>query len=92
MSGQTDKKEHEVCLNARREMRLSGVIDVDSFDEGSAVLQTTEGELSVEGEELKIGILDTERGIVTINGKINALFYSSDKSEEKRGLISRIFK
>lgn len=92
MNGQTDKQEHEFCVKMRKEMRLTGVRDIDSFDEGCAVLQTTAGELTVEGNELKIGILDTERGIVTISGKINGLFYSSEKVQEKRGIISKIFK
>ena len=92
MSGQIDKKEHEFYVKKRREMRVSGVIDIDSFDECGTVLQTTDGVMTVEGEALKIGELDTERGIVTVSGKINAIYYINDEKKEKQGLLSRIFK
>ena len=92
MNGQTDKQSHEVYLKHRREMSICGVKDVDSFDEESAVLQTQDGELTVEGEGLKIGTLDTDKGIVTVSGKINALYYTSDEGKEKRRLVSRLFK
>ena len=92
MNGQTDKQSHEIYLKHRREMNINGVKDVDSFDDGMTVLQTTDGELTVEGEGLKIGTLDTDRGIVTVSGKINAIYYSNDDGAEKRGLVSRLFK
>lgn len=91
MSGQ-DRQEHEISIRQRREMSIVGVKDIDSFDEFGAVLQTVEGELSVEGSELKIGILDTDRGVVTIAGKIDGVYYSGEHSEAKRGIISRLFK
>lgn len=92
MNGQTEKSVHEFSVKQRREMQVLGVKDIDSFDDTGAVLRTTEGIMTVEGDELKIGVLDTERGIVTVSGKINAVFYSGDNTEEKRGIISRLFK
>lgn len=92
MNGQTEKQSHEFSVKQRREMSVSGVKDIDSFDESGAVLQTVEGELTVEGSDLKIGTLDTDKGILTISGKINAVYYSGDSSEQKRGWLSRIFK
>lgn len=92
MSGHTESQTHEICVKQRREMSVTGVKDIDSFDETGAVLQTVGGELTVEGSELKIGVLDTDRGIVTLTGKINGFFYSSEQTEEKRGIISRLFK
>lgn len=87
-----ENREHEISIKQRRDMTVSGVGDVDSFDDTSAVLRTSEGIMTVEGEGLKIGILDTDKGIVTLSGKICGVFYSGDGNEEKRGLISRFFK
>ena len=92
MNGQTERSVHEFSVKQRKEMQVLGVKDIDSFDETGAVLRTTEGIMTVEGNELKIGVLDTERGIVTVSGKINAVFYSGDNTEEKRGIISRLFR
>lgn len=93
MSGQTDKRENEIFISERRELKIFGVKEVDSFDDCGAVLKTDMGELTVEGEELKMGTLDTDRGIVIFNGKINGLFYSDDgRLSEKKGLFSKMFK
>ena len=92
MNGQTDKQSHEIYLKHRREMSINGVRDVDSFDEQTAVIQTADGELTLEGEGLKIGTLDTDKGVVTVSGKINALYYTGDEGKEKRRLVSRLFK
>ena len=92
MNGQTDKQCHEIYLKHRREMSINGVRDVDSFDEQTAVIQTADGELTLEGEGLKIGTLDTDKGVVTVSGKINALYYTGDEGKEKRRLVSRLFK
>jgi sporulation protein YabP len=91
MNGQTEKQKHEIVLKNRRELTVQGVQEVDSFDENSAVLNTVVGELTVEGEELKIGTLDTEKGVVTVSGRINGVFYSADQPKEKRGIFKRIF-
>ena len=85
-------KRHEIILRGRREMSLSGITDIESFDEMGAVLHTTEGELTVEGSGIKIGTLDTEKGIVTVTGKIDGLYYTNDHPNEKKGIISRFFK
>ena len=93
MSGQTDKRNNEILISARKDLKVFGVKEVDSFDEGGAVLKTDMGELTVEGENLKMGTLDTEQGVVVLSGKINGLFYSDDgHSPEKRGLISKFFR
>ena len=93
MGGQTDRHSHGIIVTERRSLRVFGVKDVDSFDELGAVLKTDMGELTVEGEELKIGTLDTELGEVTLSGKINGLFYSNDtRPTEKKGLLSKMFK
>ena len=83
------KKEHEIKLLKRKEMSISGVSEVVSFDEESVRLMSVEGEIYIEGEEIKIGILDTDRGIVTLSGKVNGFYYVSEDKNEKKGFFSR---
>ena len=85
-------KMHEIVLRQRREMSLCGVTDIESFDEMGAILQTTSGELTLEGEDIKIGTLDTDKGIVTVTGRIDGIYYTNDRGAEKKGIISRFFK
>ena len=82
---------HELIMKQRREINVCGVKDIESFDETGAVMQTVDGILTVEGEELKIGTLDTDRGVVSVSGRINGIFYTSEDTGEKKGLFKRIF-
>ena len=88
----TEKREHEIHLGQRNFMSVSGVEEVLSFDENSVTLVSVEGELVIEGENIKIGALDTDRGVVTLNGKIDGFFYVSDDKNQKRGFFSRFSK
>ena len=65
--------------------------EVISFDDGGAVVLTENGELSVEGEGIRISNLDKDSGEIEITGKIDAMIYSADSSDKKKGLRSRLF-
>ena len=91
MSGQGERHEHRLSMKGRQELFVGGVNEVDRFDEASVVLRTSEGELTVEGDELKIGTLDTDKGVVSVSGRINGIFYTSEDTGEKKGLFKRIF-
>ena len=84
---------HEVAIRGRNHIDITGVSEVISFDDLSVVMVTVAGEMTVEGNDLKIGVLDTERGVVAIDGKINAVFYDDrDESGEKKGIFGKLFK
>ena len=83
------RKEHEIKIIKRKEMSISGVEEVISFDEESVRLMSIEGEIYVEGEDIKIGVLDTDRGLVTLSGKINGFYYVSEDKGTKKGFFSR---
>lgn len=78
-------------LEDRRQLRIGGVKEVISFDDGGAVVLTENGELSVEGEGIRISNLDKDSGEIEITGKIDAMIYSADSSDKKKGLRSRLF-
>ncbi|MBE6556375.1 MAG: sporulation protein YabP [Ruminococcaceae bacterium] len=91
MNGQektTLKDTHSLALADRHDMSISGVKEVTGFDETYVLLQTLCGELCIEGSQLRIGVLDTERGQVTLTGQIDAILYRSAE-EGKRGLFGR---
>lgn len=92
MNGQTEKNNHAFSVTMRKEMNISGVQEVESFDESCVTLHTVGGDMTVEGSGLRIGVLDTERGVVTLSGTIDAVFYTGDRSEEKRSLFRKLFR
>ena len=82
---------HNITLKDRKLLTVSGVTDVDSFDDVEIVAYTDAGELTVRGEQLKINILNTETGELNVEGVISSLSYLNERPEAK-SLLARIFR
>jgi len=89
MEAGADKKKHRLSLDKRARMDIEGVIEVESFDDVSVLLLTDCGELNIEGRELKIGVLDTDRGVVSIDGCVDAVYYSEERQKKRGSLFSK---
>ena len=84
-------KPHLLTLDGRRKLSISGVEEVESFDEQEIVMRTVTGGLVVTGEGLSVSRLSVENGDVNVNGRIDALRYENP-SEERRSLWSKLFR
>lgn len=82
---------HNIVLEDRRLLTVSGVSDVDSFDEETVVVFTDRGELTVRGANLHINRLSVEVGELTVEGEISALIYS-DEAPKSGGFFSKVFR
>jgi len=82
---------HNVIMENRRVMSLSGVRDVDSFDEQTVVVLTEMGELTIRGVKLHISRLDQDTGEMLLDGEISELIYS-DAVDEPKGFFARLFR
>ena len=78
-------------MSGRERLYISGVEEVVSFDDAGAVLETVDGELNVEGAGIRIGELDPASKKVSLSGRIDAMFYSSETPERKKGMLRRLF-
>lgn len=85
------ESERWLCLKERKSLEISGVREVVSFDDGEAVIITEDGELCIEGNGIRISELDSESGKVSVSGRIDAMIYSAEPSEKKRGLRRKLF-
>lgn len=84
---------HNVVIKDRKIMELTGVKQIDSFDSSEFLMETAQGWMLVQGKDLTLGKLDTERGDVIIKGLIENLSYvSNKKGSPKESLVSKIFK
>lgn len=84
-------KQHNIVLENRKKLVLSGVINVESFEEDSVELKTALGDLSIRGEGLKMESFVSDIGDLVVNGNIYAIVYMNDSSK-KQGFFNRLFK
>ena len=86
-------KPHNVFMESREKLNITGVRDVVSFDENTIILNTEMGGLVLKGANLHINKLNVEDGNLNIEGYIIACNYT-DKTDSKKagGFFSNIFK
>lgn len=85
------KMPHNLVMEDRRTLSITGVCDVDSFDEGTIIVFTDLGELTVRGADLHIKNLNIEAGEVSLEGKISSLTYA-DNAVKQTGFFGRVFR
>ena len=83
-------RSHSIHIDDRRLMSVSGVKDVDSFNEQFVQLLTEAGELRIEGADLHITKLNLDEGQIMLEGEITAMEYA--EAEERGSLFGRIFR
>ncbi|HOA33897.1 MAG TPA: sporulation protein YabP [Clostridiales bacterium] len=82
---------HNLVLENRRKLSISGVLDVDSFDESTIIVNTEMGELTIQGQDLHINNLSIETGEMCIEGSISTLHYS-EIEKRSGGFFSKVFR
>ncbi|TJX15696.1 sporulation protein YabP [Tissierella creatinini] len=81
----------KIILEDRSNLVISGVEQVDSFNENTIILTTIKGGLSVKGEGLNVSKVNLDEGNVRITGIINSISYNNKEGAPKN-LMGRIFK
>ena len=71
----TRAKEHKVEMLGRASLAVTGVEDVESFDDMEIVMNTSQGNLIVRGSGLHIGKINLDVGEIKVEGVINDLSY-----------------
>ena len=85
--------DHTVKMNNRKDLEITGVKEVDSFDNEEFLLETVMGYLIIRGENLQLKNLDVSEGSVIIKGKIYELSYVDEQQQEKaKGFFSKLFR
>ena len=81
---------HHVILEEREQLSISGVEEVESFDENTILLTTAQGALEIQGEGLHIEKLSLDGGDLRVEGRVNALLYEPDDGRGGGGLLARL--
>ncbi len=85
---------HNLILEEKSRLSISGVTDVDTFDEAKIILYTHDDTLEIEGADLHIQKLSVSDGEMLIEGEITAIVYTGRDgySSKGKGLLKRMFK
>ncbi|MEM1485949.1 YabP/YqfC family sporulation protein [Oscillospiraceae bacterium PP1C4] len=83
---------HNIIMEDRRRLTVSGVTDIDSFDEQTVVLFCATGELAIRGEGLHINRIDVDTGELSLEGDcIHSLTYA-DNLPLRGGFFGKLFR
>ncbi|KIL34958.1 spore coat protein [Cohnella kolymensis] len=86
-------KHQEIRMLNRKTLEITGVSNVDSFDNEEFLLETECGFLTVRGQNLHMKNLSLDQGLVAIEGTIHSLMYLDGAAGGKsKGLFGKLFK
>ena len=82
-----------VILENRQKLSISGVLDVESFNDECVIADTELGILVIKGMDLRINKLDIDSSELGIEGDIVSLEYSDREARSKGGgFFARLFR
>ena len=80
---------HGLSLKERKELSITGVTEVVSFDEETVVLRTALGTLIIQGSGLHFNHLSQDGGQVEVSGTVSDLIYQEPR--QTVGWARRLF-
>lgn len=83
---------HSFSVSERKNIIVSGVVKIDSFDNEEFLIETVQGYMNIKGENLEVVKLDTYQGNITIKGRICSITYLDENNKKESSVLSRLFK
>lgn len=85
---------HGISIAERKNILVTGVKKIESFDNEEFLMDTTLGFLVIKGSELEIIKLDTYQGNVSIKGNVDSLSYVNKdmKKDKEESFLNKLFK
>ena len=83
----TDKilSEHTVYMENRKELKITGVLQVIAYDEYKVVLRTDFGKMTISGRNLVAGQMSTESRTMELTGEVNYIQYQANRGKSESG-------
>lgn len=85
------KLPHSVIMEDRKKLSVSGVTDIESFDEQTIIAMTDLGELTIRGWNLHITRLNLEQTELLVDGEISSLTYT-DVRPQAKGFFAKVMR
>lgn len=86
---QMTEKAYSLSLDRREKAVLTGVTDVERFDESEVVLHTHGGRLILTGTGLHVSSLQLEEGRLLVDGAIDGAVYDGGAPRRRGGFLRR---
>ncbi|MBP0979086.1 MAG: sporulation protein YabP [Oscillospiraceae bacterium] len=86
------KASQNIILENRKKIMISGVKDIDNFDDNTVSMITTLGSLIIKGSDLKINKFSVETGDVSIEGTVNNILYDNFSKNKNKNFWAKIIK
>jgi len=88
----TNYSNHTLTVNERKNIVITGIVKIESFDEEEFLMETSMGPLVLKGSGLEIIKLDTHLGTVNIKGNIDSVTYTDTTKKKESGVFNKLFK
>jgi sporulation protein YabP len=85
------KAVHSIIIENRRKIVLTGVKEVESFNENDMIIITTAGALRIRGRNLDVGKISVESGDLEMTGTVISIHYS-DTERSPNNIITKLFR
>jgi sporulation protein YabP len=82
---------HTMLMENREKVTITGVDDVDNFNEGEVNLMTGAGAITLRGSDLHINKLSLDEGQLVVEGHITGVEYS-EPDARGGGFFGRLFR
>ncbi len=83
---------HNIVMENRKKLSVSGVIEINSFNEQLIEAMTEMGLLLIKGEGLHINKLNKESKEMNVDGKILSLIYQQKTNKSTGSVFKSLFK
>lgn len=90
---QRDVQKCNIIIEERKRLSISGVEDIDTFDESDFTAITSAGALVVKGRDFHISKLNVDTGELIVEGDFDScVFNNSFKGRTGGGILAKMFK
>ncbi len=85
-------KNQTLTLDNRERLSVSGVVDVESFNEESIIAVTDIGVLVIRGTDLHINKLNLDSNELVVEGDIFSMEYNDGEYTKSKSFFGKMFK
>ncbi len=81
---------HNVIMESRKKISVSGVEDMECFDDGKVIVYTSMGIMEITGKNFHMNRLSLDTGEIVVEGDIDGVVYEREKGVEKKSFLAKL--